>query len=76
MPLYEYRCSACAHKFELLRGFSSADNAAPCPCCGALEVRRLVSTFASFSKSEGGAVQSVGGSGCSSCSSSSCATCH
>ncbi|MBI2953747.1 MAG: zinc ribbon domain-containing protein [Chloroflexi bacterium] len=76
MPLYEFSCSRCSHKFELLRSFGSADDAATCPCCGAGEARRLISTFASFSKSAGGATQSIGGSSCSSCSSSSCATCH
>lgn len=31
MPIYEYRCSVCAHEFEAIRGVK-ADNP-PCPKC-------------------------------------------
>ncbi|MCL5265047.1 MAG: zinc ribbon domain-containing protein [Chloroflexi bacterium] len=76
MPLYEFKCNECSNKFEVLRSFSSADEPAPCPACGANNARRLVSTFASFSKSDSGVTRSVGGSSCSSCASSNCASCH
>lgn len=77
MPLYEYQCATCQHKFELLRSFSSADEGISCPSChnGA---RRQLSVFASFSKGSDGQVSRVAGSGygCgSSCASSSCGSC-
>ena len=43
MPIYEYRCRACAHGFEaLVRG----GVVPPCPSCGALDLERLLSHFA------------------------------
>ena len=46
MPIYEYRCRDCRHRFSLfLRGFS--DSAAPaCPICGSTGADRLISRFA------------------------------
>lgn len=43
MPIYEYRCGACGHRFEkLVRG-----GAAPrCPSCESDVLQRLVSGFA------------------------------
>lgn len=45
MPMYEFECKACRHRFEeLLR---SGDGAAPaCPECGKRGVERLPSVFA------------------------------
>ena len=42
MPLYEYQCEACAHRFERIRKFSDPPLAA-CPECGGA-VRKLVSS--------------------------------
>ncbi|MDR7554388.1 MAG: zinc ribbon domain-containing protein [Armatimonadota bacterium] len=44
MPIYEYHCPQCGHRFERLVGVSEAD-AQACAACGA-PTRRLVSTFA------------------------------
>ncbi|MCC6348140.1 MAG: zinc ribbon domain-containing protein [Candidatus Eisenbacteria bacterium] len=45
MPLYEYRCAACSHRFEsLLDRWDSP--APPCPHCGESSVRRQWSVFA------------------------------
>lgn len=33
MPIYEYECTRCAHRFELKRSFSE-NNPASCPQCG------------------------------------------
>jgi putative FmdB family regulatory protein len=47
MPLYEYGCKKCGRRFELLQR-SGADSAGvTCPACGASEVGKLLSTFAS-----------------------------
>lgn len=76
MPIYEYCCPKCDHKFDLLRSFSRADDPGICPECSE-EASRLVSTFASFSKDAGGATVPVGGGGgCGGCSASICASCH
>ena len=41
MPIYEYECSACGHKFEKLVRIGA--DAPPCPDCASAEVRKLVS---------------------------------
>ena len=77
MPLYEYCCLRCQTRFELLRPAARADEPTICPNCQGNEARRLISTFAAFSKSESGASAAVAGSsGCAGCSASSCAQCR
>ena len=76
MPIYEYLCPNCNFKFELLRHQSQANKTASCPRChnGAT---RILSSFASFSKSIEGLSTPIGGSSpCSSCSATSCDTCQ
>ncbi|MCL5074155.1 MAG: zinc ribbon domain-containing protein [Chloroflexi bacterium] len=75
MPIYEFCCGDCHYKFELLRSLEHSSDAATCPRCGG-EVKRLLSTFASFSKGEGGETKSLGNSSCATCSATSCATCR
>ena len=45
MPLYEYRCSDCKSKFELLVSHKHADDVV-CMKCRSEKVRRLLSVFA------------------------------
>ncbi len=45
MPLYEYYCTRCAAKFELLRPMSRADEPATCPK-GHGAAARMLSVFA------------------------------
>ncbi len=42
MPLYEYQCNACGHRFEVIQKFSDAP-VETCPSCGG-EVRKLLSS--------------------------------
>lgn len=43
MPIYEYRCASCDHRFEkLVRG----DARPTCPRCSGAALQRLVSGFA------------------------------
>ncbi|MDH4062940.1 MAG: zinc ribbon domain-containing protein [Acidobacteriota bacterium] len=42
MPLYEYQCDACAHRFELIQKFSDPPPAV-CPKCGGA-VKKLFSS--------------------------------
>jgi putative FmdB family regulatory protein len=41
MPLYEYRCKKCGHRFEKIQSFSAPDEK-ECPVCKG-EVERLIS---------------------------------
>lgn len=50
MPMYEYRCPACAAEFELLVRSSTVPS---CPHCGAADPVRLVSRLAPAGKIEG-----------------------
>ncbi|MDI6871642.1 MAG: zinc ribbon domain-containing protein [Bacillota bacterium] len=72
MPLYEFRCTKCGAQFEEL---CSAEARPGCPKCGATEVKRLFSAFATKS---GGEFRSStqGGGSCAGCAGGSCASCH
>ena len=52
MPLYEYLCGSCGHRFERIQKFSDAP-VAECPSCGAAQVERLVSSPAIQFKGSG-----------------------
>lgn len=71
MPIYEYICSGCKQKFELLKSMSQAGEGVPCPNCGG-KAERVLSAFCRCSD---GSLDSSGGSACSSCSATSCSTC-
>jgi len=43
MPLYEYECAACGHRFEQIRKFSDPP-VEICPNCGEAKVQKLVSS--------------------------------
>jgi putative FmdB family regulatory protein len=43
MPLYEYRCDACGHQFEVIQKFSD-EPIAVCPTCGSGPVAKLLSS--------------------------------
>ncbi len=77
MPVYEYQCTACKHRFEALRPMSQADAPAACPRCAAPDARKLISVFAAISRDGGGSrlVAGSGGTGCASCASHNCAAC-
>ena len=44
MPIFEYRCEACRHRFEAFLATSSEQ--AVCPRCQGIQLQRLMSTFA------------------------------
>jgi putative FmdB family regulatory protein len=72
MALYEYKCSNCEERFELMRSMSASDEPAECPECGGAESRRMISNFASItpgastlsSSSATVPMRKVGGHGC------------
>jgi putative FmdB family regulatory protein len=59
MPLYEYACDACGHRFEQIRKFSDPPLDV-CPKCGGA-VRKLVSSPAFQFKGSGWYVSDYGG---------------
>jgi putative FmdB family regulatory protein len=46
MPIYEFQCQGCRHKFSVLVRQLSAPSSISCPSCGAIDIIRLMSTFA------------------------------
>ena len=52
MPLYEYRCDACEHQFEVIQRFSD-DPISVCPACGSGPVVKLLSSPAIQFKGSG-----------------------
>ena len=74
MPIYEYLCSECDTKFELLRPLSQSSETTSCPTCHQ-SAKRTLSTFACFSKDESGMSSMIGGGGCSGCSAGTCDGC-
>lgn len=53
MPIYEFRCGACRKKFEKIVLSGDVPQSAPCPKCGQKGAERMVSRFATSSKSGG-----------------------
>jgi putative FmdB family regulatory protein len=45
MPLFEYRCSDCDSKFEILHKSQNNDYKVECPECKSAEVKKLISSF-------------------------------
>jgi len=52
MPLYEYECSLCGHRFELIQRFADPP-AEKCPVCGQGPVLKLLSAPAVHFKGTG-----------------------
>ncbi len=64
MPIYEFKCPECGHKFEILTTIDKRDEAV-CEKCGA-KVKRVYNGKCAFG---------AGATGGSSCSGGSCASC-
>lgn len=60
MPIYEYQCRDCGHRFEVLQRMGESSEGVSCPECGRSQVDKQFSTFASASSS---AFQASGGGG-------------
>jgi putative FmdB family regulatory protein len=48
MPIYEYACGGCGHKFEMLVRSSTEPE---CPSCHSKELEKLLSVFATTTAS-------------------------
>ncbi len=52
MPVYEYQCNTCGHKFERLQSVNARPEETTCPQCNAVNAQRLMSAFASQIKGD------------------------
>jgi putative FmdB family regulatory protein len=46
LPIYEFACRSCDHRFEELVKVNGSSPAVPCPECGSGDTARLMSAFA------------------------------
>ncbi|HUS81546.1 MAG TPA: FmdB family zinc ribbon protein [Armatimonadota bacterium] len=74
MPIYEYVCSGCGERFELLRQRSQRNRKAKCEQCGCADTELVMSGF--FGRSGSGSESQSVGSSCSGCSAKSCSGCR
>jgi len=63
MPLYEYRCPDCGHRFEVLQRLGEGAEDVTCPSCGRPAPEKQFSTFSSSSTGDGGSF-TAGAGGC------------
>jgi putative FmdB family regulatory protein len=45
VPIYEYQCPKCAHRFEMIHDASDKDRKIICPSCGDSKAQRVISLF-------------------------------
>jgi putative FmdB family regulatory protein len=45
VPIYEYQCSKCSHRFETIQGISDKALKITCPKCGDTQPERVISLF-------------------------------
>ncbi|MFC2158758.1 zinc ribbon domain-containing protein [Acidobacteriota bacterium] len=69
MPIYNYKCSKCQSRFELLVGVTADSNELKCTECGSTDIEKQLSTF-----SVGSSSQSQPDCASGSCPTSPCAT--
>lgn len=44
MPIYQYKCNACDHEFDVMSSFADKQNpeSEPCPNCGKQEIKACI----------------------------------
>ncbi len=72
MPIFEYRCSECSNKFEVLHKSSAANEEVICPKCSSKKNKKLLSTFSASFADGGSSFSSSDYSSDASCSSGTC----
>jgi putative FmdB family regulatory protein len=63
MPIYEYECGSCSHRFTKLKSMSEKDSELNCPSCNKDDVKRQISSFACSISASGGEFVGGGGGG-------------
>lgn len=66
MPIYEYKCPKCEHRFEQLVKSMSRDEKIVCPQCGSKSVEKQLSVFAA--RQAAPAMSHMPGPACGGCS--------
>ncbi len=65
MPLYEYQCRDCGHRFEVLQRMGAGAEGLDCPSCGDERLEKLLSTFSAASSGGAAAAATAAtGAGC------------
>jgi len=64
MPLYEYQCAACDHRFEVLQRLGEGGDGLACPECGQPRPERKLSTFAASGASSSSSASAGAGACC------------
>ena len=70
MPIYEYHCLDCHHRFERMRTSADRDATTPCPECAGERAKRTLSVFATVRATSAGdasvarPMTASGGGGC------------
>ncbi|MBN1482084.1 zinc ribbon domain-containing protein [candidate division KSB1 bacterium] len=59
MPIYEYKCTQCGHRFDKLQRMGADGSDLTCPNCGAPRPEKMLSAFSS----SGGGLDSYASSG-------------
>ena len=66
MPIYEYKCSSCGHRFDVLQRIGADGSDLKCPTCGTAKPEKMLSAFASSGATSGGSYSAPSGGSCSS----------
>jgi putative FmdB family regulatory protein len=53
MPIYEFKCNACAHVFDELVPMNTAGDLLKCPKCGEVGAKKRISAFAAHGLEKG-----------------------
>ena len=64
MPLFEYKCSDCNNRFEILHKSVNNIEGVECPECHSIDVKKLLSTFSAAGLSASGSNYSLADDNC------------
>lgn len=73
MPIYEFRCQHCDHRFQKLCSLGEKGENITCPSCKATNPKRVMS---GFTLNNPGALAGSRGGSCHGCTSSNCEGCR
>ncbi|MDO7787972.1 FmdB family zinc ribbon protein [Desulforamulus aquiferis] len=72
MPIYEFRCAKCDHRFQKLCQMGENGSNLVCPSCQSPGPTRVMS---GFTLNNPGSLRGSRGDSCSGCTSSNCSAC-
>ena len=64
VPIYEFSCLNCRHRFEVFGSYASRDQRQVCPQCEGTNTRAMFSTFAVVGAGDAADTSTAGGCGC------------